>query len=435
MLERLFTKNGALIFLIFLMAISLRITGPYFQVTHFFHRQFFISGSELYGYYKSDELIYNFTAKSILEGRGFSLNVPEILDEQKTSYDDDMIDFFRDVYCSRGVQNINDQKYWHHNLIPPLYPSFLAFFYFVFGVGTLSYFIPQLILGALTCLLVYFLAKEMFDEKIAILAAFATSVYPELVFWTYSIRPEILYIFLLIVGFLLIIKGNKYNNIYLIFGGGVILGLACLTRVTLLMFFPFLIVWQFWIAKGKMRFKFSAILLISILLVLLPWAVRNYIVFNEFTFFTSEVSVILVDHMSLTEIKNSRSPYAFLSQFYNYFVNDAGGYFSHSIKRLITYLSPYTSGMDKFAKIYKFISWLIIFPAGFIGIVLSIFNSWRKYSLLILFIFYYIVIHAATCVDIGLVYRYPLIPFMAIFAFYAYQQLFLLYVNRNKGTV
>ncbi|MDD5594446.1 MAG: glycosyltransferase family 39 protein [Candidatus Margulisbacteria bacterium] len=417
--------------LIFLAAAGLRLAGPYLQETFFAHRQFLISGPELYGHYKSDELVYNFTAKSILEGRGISLKADEVVATEKGYYDEKLVRFLDETYRLRGKQDKTDPGYWHHNLIPPLYSAFLALVYFLFGVKTLAYFIPQVILGALTCLIIYFIAQELFDDKVAMVACLAAAFYPELVLWSYMIRPEILYIFLLTAGLLLVIKGNKYSNIFLIVAGGTILGLASLTRITLLLFFPLLVIWQFWFAEKK-KMILTAVLLLSLLLVLVPWAVRNYIVFNEFTFFTNEVSVVLVDHMPLEKIENSRSPSAFLGQFYNYFIGDPGGYFYHSLGRLVTYLSPFTPGMDKFAKIYKFIGWLVIFPAGFIGIVLSVLKAWRRSSLLILFIAYYIAVHSATCVDIGLVYRYPIIPLMGIFAAYAYVSFISWYLSNKK---
>jgi len=415
-------KNKILaLFLLLLLALSLRIFVPFLQQTYFKHDKFIINGERLFGQYKSDEIVYNFTAKSLLEKKGFSLNVSEALDAEKDVYTEKMLGFLKETYTLRGKQNANDPRYWHHNLIPPMYSAFLAFMYYLFGVNTLAYFIPQVFLGAITCILVYFLAKTLFNEKVAMLSGLAVALCPELILWSYMIRPETLYMFLLVLGFLLIIAGNLREKYCFIVGGGIIIGLACLTRITLLPFIPLLVLWQFWYAQNGKKWKLFATLFLLILLVLLPWIIRNYVVFNEFTFFTHEVSVLLVDNVALEKFKNTQVSLGYLAQFYTYLLSNPQDYFLNCFHRLVSYLSPFTEGMDKIAKIYKTIFWLLIFPVGFVGMThLIIKRTWEASSLLMIFIVYYIAVHAASCVDIGLVYRFPIIPFMCIFAAYAY---------------
>ena len=91
------------------------------------------------------------------------------------------------------------------------------------------------------------------------------------------------------------------------------------------------------------------------------------------------------------------------------------GYFF--IKHLIRFWSPLTAPMMTGAKLYKSLTWVLIFPLAFWGMFISR-RFWNKAGLLIAFIFCYSLLHAASYVDTGLVYRYPIQPFLCIFAAY-----------------
>ena len=99
---------------------------------------------------------------------------------------------------------------------------------------------------------------------------------------------------------------------------------------------------------------------------------------------------------------------------------DPGHFLLKSGQRLLQYLSPFTDAMRDQAKLYKLITWIIVFPMSFVGISVSIRRNWRGSGLLILFIFYYVLLHSLSYVDDGLVYRYPIQPFLCIFAAYGY---------------
>src|SRR3989338_10379603 len=89
----------------------------------------------------NDDLQYNIIAKNILDGNGFSYDSTE-------------------PTAARG----------------PVYPLFLAATYFVFGYDYNVVRILQSIIGAITCLFIYLIAKELYNSVIGFYAALTASI-------------------------------------------------------------------------------------------------------------------------------------------------------------------------------------------------------------------------------------------------------------------
>ncbi|MFC1571226.1 ArnT family glycosyltransferase [Candidatus Margulisiibacteriota bacterium] len=408
---------------IFCLAIITRIVGPYFEETVFFKRPFLISGPKLFAHFKSDEIIYNFTAKALMEGKGFSLNFDQADQAKQGCLEENYRDHFsKDLIYSVSVPAKGKDGYRAHRVVPPAYPIFLALCYLLFGINTLAYFIPQLIMGSLTCIFIFLTADELFNRKTAMIAGFLVALYPELVFWTHMIRTETLFIFLISLGFFLLIKGAIDNRSKLIYFGAGVISLASLTRITLLLFLPIIILWLYFINRDKKNVLVQVLILLCIFSsLLLPWTLRNYLVFGKFTPLTSEAGIIMIDHIGVKNIDHTIG--SFIPQFINYVSNNLYTYLILTAQRFIKYLSPITSVMSTIPKIYKSITWIVIFPLSLIGFVVASVKSWKKVSLMVIFILYYIFLHAAIHVDNGLVYRYPILPFLCIFSAYGYYYL------------
>ena len=79
----------------------------------------------------------------------------------------------------------------------PAYPFFLAGIYKVFGHSYTLVYLLQTLLFSLTCLFVYFSARNIFDEKIARYSALFTALCPTLANYSTYILTETLFTFLL----------------------------------------------------------------------------------------------------------------------------------------------------------------------------------------------------------------------------------------------
>src|SRR6185437_3347050 len=87
------------------------------------------------------------------------------------------------------------------------------------------------ILGSGTCVLVYFFAKDLFGNRIALITGILASVYAGLFIWDGWVFCESLYIFcqtLFLLALLRLQRGSTWKTWSIV--GGVALGAAALTR-------------------------------------------------------------------------------------------------------------------------------------------------------------------------------------------------------------
>lgn len=184
---------------------------------------------------------------------------------------------------------------------PPVYPLFLAGIYSVFGHHYLAVRIIQSIIGALLCVLIFFIGKTIFNRKVGLLSAFILAFYPPYTF-NYLCGPTTLFsetfvTFLLALTVLLVAKGLllEFSPMdYLL--TGILMGLLALTR-SFFALFPFiLLALVFYKNKYALIFTVKKMLplLIGFILVILPWIVRNYFVYKAFVPFTTQGGYVLL---------------------------------------------------------------------------------------------------------------------------------------------
>lgn len=171
---------------------------------------------------------------------------------------------------------------------PPLYPLFLAFIYYIFGVNYFAVRFIQSIISAFLCIVIYYIAKKAFDQKVALVSAAMLVFYQPHIYYLYFGGPgfllsETLFTLLLTLTiFFLSMSFSEHayidqKNIIL---AGFFLGLASLTRPEVALF-PLFLVFLF-LAKNKFqnRLIIKKIALFSLVFILsiLPWMIRNYLV-------------------------------------------------------------------------------------------------------------------------------------------------------------
>jgi len=436
MLNLFRNKSAKILLIIFISAMVVRLILPVIKETLYYKFPFIYYGDDLVKdkpypgadksvapRFASDSVVYQLTAKSLIDGNGFAVDFNELKK-------------YRDfpIYIS-GLSEKQEQmtSVHKHNTVAPMYPAFLSIFYYLFGINTLAYFLPQVVLSSLTCCLVYLIAKSVFNEVVAVSSAFMVALYPELIFWTNTIRVENLFIFLLMLCFWLLIKRESKHKPYWAIIIGAMLGITCLTRLTFLFFIPVILVWKYYLGGPDKRRTciWLLALMTSFGLTVLPWAVRNHLVFNNFTIITDEAAATLADYSlssrPLKELEPSayRENRSYLLLISNFIMKNPAEFALKCYDRFVLYISPFplepiANENRLLAKIYKGLFWLIVFPAALFGMIAASKNDWGKSGLLSLFILYYIFFHSITFVDRGLVYRYPLLPFLCIFAAYTY---------------
>jgi hypothetical protein len=160
---------------------------------------------------------------------------------------------------------------------PPVYPYFIAVVFSLLGSLT-AVKVAQCLLGALLVPAVGRIGVGAFGPRAGLFAATVTAFYPELVWFCVHFWAETVFVVLLWWGFERLLRADEHGSARGAAAAGLLFGLAVLTRETVLYFLPLAALWLAWRRPGGKRR--AAILLGTALLVVLPWTLRNWMVFR-----------------------------------------------------------------------------------------------------------------------------------------------------------
>jgi tetratricopeptide (TPR) repeat protein len=178
----------------------------------------------------------------------------------------------------------------------PLYPFFLAFVFSLFGLSIQHALTVQAILGAISCFLVFWLSIKIFKNQwMGIISAFLMAIYGPAIFYNGMLLMATLVTFINLIFLLVLLKALEDNKKWIWAMAGLILGLSALARATVLLFFPFLMIFLI----GKAWYEYTqkkenskidkipflchqclyplSIFLLCAFLVILPVTLRNYV--------------------------------------------------------------------------------------------------------------------------------------------------------------
>ena len=165
---------------------------------------------------------------------------------------------------------------------PPLYSLFLAGIYSLFGQSHLAVKLVQAILGAISCVIIYLIAKESFNHKVGLWSGIVMAFYPPLISTAGFILSEELTVILLAISILFLTRAIKRKQVRYYILTGIFLGLTTLCRSITLLFPIFLYFTLLFSSSKKREFVLISILLVSMIATVAPWTIRNYIKFNAF---------------------------------------------------------------------------------------------------------------------------------------------------------
>lgn len=169
--------------------------------------------------------------------------------------------------------------------IMPGLPFSLAFFVELFGKigGVTAFRVFQAILQALSLYLVFLIGRKLFNSKTALIACLINSLYIVEYYVSTIILTEVLFKFLLLLLIYISIYALEERKLFYYIVGGIIWGLCCLIRPTIAAF-PAVILLM-WIIKKysfKEMVKYALVTILMFTVVMSPWWLRNYIVFDKF---------------------------------------------------------------------------------------------------------------------------------------------------------
>lgn len=168
---------------------------------------------------------------------------------------------------------------------PPGLILFFTPFYYIFRENfILPALIAQIFVSLGSAFLMYLISKLIFNEFTAKVTLAIGVFYPWLIFYTGDLGPENWYIFWILLTFYHLIKISleKKSASHEYFLLGLFMGFTALIRSMYAAYIP-LALCLFWIIK-KISFKNISLVLLGIIILTLPWAMHNSIVYNKFSF-------------------------------------------------------------------------------------------------------------------------------------------------------
>lgn len=168
----------------------------------------------------------------------------------------------------------------------PLYFYFLALIYSLLGDSPFNAIILQIFVGCGSYLLVYLIARRIFNQTVGLIAVGLCALYGSFMVYETSILTPVLDTFTLLLGILFLLKSIEKDAIKWYLLAGIALGLSALSRATTLLVLPFLLLWVLMMLGLKKRFVASFFILLGTTLAISPVTIRNYIYSGKFILLT-----------------------------------------------------------------------------------------------------------------------------------------------------
>ena len=161
----------------------------------------------------------------------------------------------------------------------PLFPLFLAALFKATGGSVIIAQLVGCILGTMVVVLGYLLSMQVWNDRLAALVAAALiAVYPGLVIYSGLLQTETLYIAFFLLALWFAYRAMDITTSLTMAGLGLVSGLAALTRVVFLGFFPLLLALLWWKRRkngapggGKVVLALTLFCVVTV-----PWTIRNY---------------------------------------------------------------------------------------------------------------------------------------------------------------
>ena len=153
---------------------------------------------------------------------------------------------------------------------PPIYPFFVTIFlkwddtFVIFAILSAT-------VGSLTAVLAFLIGRDLFDRATGILAGCCAGVYPYFVFHDASIQDTAMFTCVTAASIWLLMQAQEKDKYRFWALSGIFLGLAALTRASIL---PYLFLLFPWLL---IRHRIKALIVIAAcVLTIAPWLIRNY---------------------------------------------------------------------------------------------------------------------------------------------------------------
>ncbi len=172
----------------------------------------------------------------------------------------------------------------------PLYPYFLGVLYALGTDDLLFVRVCQAIIGSLGCVLIADTARRLFSPKAGVVAGLMMALYAPAIFFDGLIQKSVLDLFFLALALRLIVGAEQGERKAPWFGAGMAIGALVLCRENALVFVAAVLLWLVASARrrGRRQLAFAVLFVAGLAAVLSPVALRNRLVGGGFYLTTSQ---------------------------------------------------------------------------------------------------------------------------------------------------
>lgn len=367
-------------------------------------------------------------------------------------------------------------NFFYKNLIyfNALYPYFVSLNYLISGNSKFFTLVVQCVIDSINCVLVYLIARRIFNPVKGLVAALLYSVYGLAIFYCGLLLEPIVAIFLLLLFFLVLTAAVHQNGkISLLVLAGFLLGGLILVRSNIIIILGVLPFWFYYSLRPTLGSKKTMLafgtFLVGLIVALAPIAFRNYLINHEFNplsiqgginfyignnpkatgYFMSpfnvvnspkkqvDSSIVVAEKQVGRSLSPSEASRYWLRKGLLFILKNPTKAFALYLKKLALFASGSEPALNiniksaqSLVSIFKlpFVTFGFLFPLSIVGIYLL--RSWNKDSVLLILLAgtYAISVIIFFVADR---YRMPIIPLLSIFAAYGICRLFELFKEKK----
>lgn len=191
--------------------------------------------------------------------------------------------------------------------LPPAFPSIIAFNFLIFGENYLPLIIINAILSAFVSVLIFYIARFLFNNKVAIMASLWSLIYVYFIRWVPFLLKEnwLQFVFPLVVLILFYISKEKKYFPKIILLSFIFAFLIHLDE-RYFVYYPVIALGLIYLDSNNIKagLKKASIFILLVFVFMIPWLVRNYIVFKK-PVIISERTAVFTDKIFGYETKNT----------------------------------------------------------------------------------------------------------------------------------
>lgn len=334
-----------------------------------------------------DQVTYDALADSLLDGRGYS--------------------FTENWYPFTRANT--PTAHWSF-----VYPLYLAGIYALTGYHPLAArFVQAIVAGLLVSFLVYRIGRRVADETTGLAGAALAAVYGYFIYYNVALMTETFFIVLVLLSLDLSLEIKEKPVLWRWVSLGLVLGTAALLRQTVLLFAPFLLLWLFWELRNTAfpRWLVTVPVLVIILMIA-PWTIRNYRVYQQFLLLNSNAGyalyasnnpnlgadwnndeVVVAVPTDLKGLNEAQLDRALTQRGIQFIVADPQRYLLLTLDKTLEYFKFWPSSESgTLSNLVRVLSFGLYLPFMLLGLYVSL-SRWRNFAVLYLFMVIHTGVH------------------------------------------